>query len=350
MRIQKSKITPVLAAITAVIVLAVLFKEGNLGRSLVIINDAYGIEAVDNVIQSLSCLNPLMLEDEEALASCAQAMKAKDDLITLKAMPANHHLLTSSLSSNPNNKYHETTHVSLLVLALKPYIKSEKRIKNISDAAALPDKHIHISDLLRHPWGHLYSYCFWGKWCWGGADYHFEENLEGAQNSNGISRHSADGFSAKYYYERNDQQKGDWYLGYALHFIEDATILVHASMATIWRFDLITKHDAFEKWIAKNYTQGINFNSRIKDDNIVYEIKNPAQDLRAAAASMSYWKSDLARKVWDSYISNGYPREVGEGNEELIEATTMMLKNTLRYTKGAVKFALEKFNQTTSSY
>ncbi|MBF0359779.1 MAG: hypothetical protein HQK49_02155 [Oligoflexia bacterium] len=296
--------------------------------------------------KEVKCNDVSILADKMRLSECAKIEMQKDLLSTS--------ILTSTSEStlgSDANKYAEVTHQDLLEIALRSFPLSENRVKNMVAAAEVPDRHLNVFELLRHPWAHLYMYNQSGEWLWGGADRHFQDNLMGT-NPEEIFGGGFGGLSAEYYYLLNDQENGDWYLGYALHFIADVTIIVHTSLPTFDHLDLLYKHSDFEKWIQNNFTSGHNFRKRIQNDvdSQMYNINNPAEDIREIAWQSSYWSGGIGYDVWNDYVESEYPLEAGSGNEKLVNDTTLMLKNALSYTRGAIYFMLNKYQQFDSKY
>jgi len=181
-----------------------------------------------------------------------------------------------------------------------------------------------------------------GNWCWGDADDDLHDNID--QYSGEIE--SPEGYcgrSAKYYYELGDQYMGDWYLGYALHYIEDVGLVLHTTGEQ--PLDMLQHHFDFEAWVHNNLTSGHNFLDSIANDWYYYPVTDLKQAVYDAAYGCCYWTSTLGKEVWDAYKASGYPTATGAGSPELVKWTARMLKRTARYAKGVIKYALDKYNQ-----
>ncbi|MBF0361867.1 MAG: zinc dependent phospholipase C family protein [Oligoflexia bacterium] len=296
--------------------------------------------------REINCNDLSILEDETRLNECA-------------VIEANNHSKNFDNYINYSQsivKYKGPTHQSLVEIALKSFFLSKNRINNIIAATIVPDAHPNIIALLKHPWTHLYMLNKRGNWSWGGADKYFQDNLichnqNSNYENNSCSRvRGYSGLSAEYYYLQNNQKAGDWYLGYAVHFVTDVSTVIHSSLPSLTRLDILFKHTSFEQWIKNNFSKGHNFLSKIQNEKEIYQINDPAEDLKDIAERSSYWTSDVGYNVWNSYAENGYPVSEGTGDQELVENTIIMLKNTLSYIKGTIQFTLNKYQQLESKY
>ncbi|MBF0362790.1 MAG: hypothetical protein HQK49_17355 [Oligoflexia bacterium] len=297
----------------------------------VLINININLHAYD-----FDCTNNFVFKDENKINECAAIEIDKyerSNYYSNQISPISYPQFTLNQSVN---KYDTPTHSLLVQLALKSFPISKKRIINISTATMYPDS-TDFLELIKHPWTHLYMLDENGTWRWGGADKIFQQNFN-------------EGSSIEYFYKKNEQYDGDWLLGYTLHFITDVSLVVHSSLPSVKRLDLLFKHTAFEKWIQNNFIKGHNFLKMIEDDSEIYEITNPQEDLIEIAKQSSYWTSEVGYNVWNSYLANGYPTNPGSGDKELVRNTKVILKNTLRYIKGTLQFAFNKYQQIESKY
>ncbi len=241
----------------------------------------------------------------------------------------------------------QSTHSGLTADACSYWNLPTNRKNNLAAASKMPDTYQSGLDHgFNQQWSHAYLYTSLGFWIWGDADDDFYDNL----NQDGGELESPEGYndrSAKYYYDRNDQYNGDWYLGYAAHYIEDVSLILHASDPTV---DMLIHHFDFEAWIANNWTSGHNFAATVAADQYYYIVSDPKASIRNAAKNCSYWTSDLGETVWDNYEASGFPTGTGIGNSSLVANTKTMLIRAARYTRGTIKYTLDKYNQWGNEY
>lgn len=239
-------------------------------------------------------------------------------------------------------QWKQTTHHALSEIAAKDWGLSTSRVNNMADASEMPDEYQSgLDNGFNQQWSHAYLYSSFGFWIWGDADDDFYDNID----QDGGEFESPEGYngkSAKYYYQAGNQYMGDWYVGYACHYIEDVSLILHASDPAL---DMLTKHFNFEAWVANNWTTGHNFYGTVAADHYYYEVTDLKAAIRNAAKGSSYWTSDLGKNVWDNYRSSDCPTGAGTGNSDLVYYTKQMLIRAARYTKGAIKYALNTYNQ-----
>ncbi|MCK4259315.1 MAG: hypothetical protein KAX49_10080 [Halanaerobiales bacterium] len=280
------------------------------------------------------------------MAGCSQITEVKNTIPQVNNLPEliseDAEIIIPDESAEISVMWQKPTHVNLTDIAASSWGLSSSRVNTIANASDMPD--VYQSGLdngYNQQWSHAYLYCSLGFWVWGDADDDFHDNID--QESGEIE--SPEGFnnkSAKYYYELGDQFNGDWYLGYAIHFIEDACIILHTSDPTL---DMLTHHFDFEEWVDNNWNSGHNFSSAVANDGYYYAVTDLKQAVRNAAYNCSYWTSTLGETVWDNYISSGYPTTAGTGNSTLVANTKTMLIRACRYAKGTIKYALDKYGQ-----
>jgi hypothetical protein len=221
----------------------------------------------------------------------------------------------------------------------------------IGSAADDPDVYESgIDSGFNQQWSHAYLYSPLGLWMWGDANENFDDCISGRLAGQAEGPECMDGKSAAYYYASGNQMMGDTYLGYATHYLEDVTQVLHASDPTL-AFDMLTKHSAFEDWVKNNWTIGHGFQATVAADNYYYAITDLQQAVRNAAWASSHWNSSSpGRKAWNAYRSSGYPTGSGTGNSELVSSTKQMLIRASRYAAGAIKYTLDTYGQWEARY
>lgn len=239
-------------------------------------------------------------------------------------------------------------HTSFSELAARYWGLSTARIQNIKLAGDQPDVYqAGITAAYNQQWSHAFILSSGNVWVWGDADDDFHDNLNG-DSGEWESPEGLYELSAKDYYGWGDQYWGDWYLGYATHYIEDVNLVVHTSAP--YQADLLTKHFAFEDWIKNNLTAGHRLITAAANDPYYYAVTDPKATIRNAAYFSCYWSNDNGRRVWDAYKASGYPTAAGTGSADLVKYAKEMMVRTIRYTRGTVKYALDRYGQWTSRY
>ncbi len=258
--------------------------------------------------------------------------------------------INTNLKKIPNSakRWSEKSHKSISSLCASQLGLSQDRIANIEEASFMPDIYQNgVSNGFNQQWSHAYMISSWGKHIWGDAHDDFYDNLlgepgpdcEGYQNS-----------SAVYYYTKNDQYTGDQYLGYALHYIEDASLTLHSSFPSFTAMDLLSKHFAFENWVNNNLVEGLFLLEDAFNDYYYYEVNDLKQAIHNTAYLSSVWTSDLGEKIWDEYRKCNYPEDSGQGSKKLARLSKQLLVQTTRYVKGTIIFALNNFDQWNNLY
>jgi len=245
-------------------------------------------------------------------------------------------------------KWSMLTHRKVVSIAAAKWGLSSARINNMTAASDSPD--VYQSGLengFNQQWSHAFMLTSGGLWYWGDADDDFHDNIN--QSTSEIeSPEGYQGKSAKYYYQAGNQRRGDWYLGYACHYIEDVCLVLHT---TVPFGAMATKHFAFEAWVENNLTAGHNLLAAVQADNYYYVITDLKQAVNQAAYYTSgYYSSTYGKKAWDAYVASGYPTAAGTGNAELVANTKGMLIDAKRYVMGAIKYTLDKYGQWTNKY
>lgn len=247
-------------------------------------------------------------------------------------------------------RWSENTHKSIVSIAAKQLGLSENRIKNIEEASYMPDIYqAGFENGYNLQWSHAYMINSWGKHIYGDAPDDFKDNLEIAKGKD-ESKEGYKNKSASFYYDSNNQEKGDWYLGYALHFIEDTSLLLHTSFPSFTNLDLLTKHFAFENWIENNIDKGFKLLDAVKEDAYYYKINDPLKAIHNASYISNIWTSELGEKLWNEYKKCNYPENEGEGSEILVKLSEKMLINASRYAKGTIIYMFDKYNQWENKY
>ncbi len=257
---------------------------------------------------------------------------------------------TPRLEAHPDLevKWSCLTHRKVVSIAAAKMGLSTGRINNITAASDSPD--VYQSGLengFNQQWSHAFMLTSGGYWYWGDADDDFHDNIN--QSTSEIeSPEGYKGKSAKYYYQAGNQYRGDWYLGYACHYIEDVCLVLHT---TVPFGAMATKHFAFETWVENNLTAGHKLLDAVSADNYYYVITDLKTAVNQAAYYTSgYYSSTYGKKAWDAYVASGYPTGAGTGNAALVANVKGMLVDAGRYVKGTIKYTLDRYGQWTNRY
>lgn len=245
-------------------------------------------------------------------------------------------------------KWSQLTHKKVVAVAAAKMGLSAARANNMTAASEMPD--VYQSGLengFNQQWSHAFMLTSGGYWYWGDADDDFHDNI----NQSTAEIESPEGYngkSAKYYYQAGNQYMGDWYLGYACHYIEDVCLVLHT---TVPLGAMATKHFAFESWVENNLTAGHRLLDAVSADNYYYVVTDLKTAVNQAAYYTSgYYSSAYGKKAWDAYVASGYPTGAGTGNATLVANTKGMLVDAGRYVKGTIKYTLDKYGQWTNRY
>jgi hypothetical protein len=250
----------------------------------------------------------------------------------------------------PLAHFESATHVNISTLAAQKWGLPPSRVAVIGAAADDPDVfEAGLDNAYNQQWSHAYLYTSLGFWIWGDANENFDDCITGALAGQLEGPECKDGRSAAYFYGRGDQRTGDAYLGYATHYVEDVSFVLHASFPN--GTSMLTRHFDFEAWMQANWSAGHNFAATVAADNSYYAVTDLQQTIRNAAWAASYWNtSGAGRKAWSAYVASGYPTAAGTGNAELVAATKTMMIRASRYALGTVKYTLDRYGQWTSAY
>lgn len=244
--------------------------------------------------------------------------------------------------------YPMSAHTSLSELAAQYWGLAPSRVAKIKSAGDQPDVYQSgLDNTYNQQWSHAFLLNGSGTWFWGDADDDFHDNLNG-DSGEWESPEGLNGKSAKDYYQAGNQQQGDWYLGYATHYIEDVNLVVHTSFPS--RLDLLSKHFAFEDWIAANLTSGHRLLAAAAADTYYYAVTDPKASINNAAYFVCYGQGGVGKRVWDAYVASGYPTGAGTGSSTLVSAAKEMMIRAARYTRGTIKYALDRYGQWSARY
>lgn len=244
-------------------------------------------------------------------------------------------------------KYGHITHNNFVYQCAKKLGLEDERAVIMRNASIMPDVYQSgIDNAFNQQWSHAFLVikAFWGmQWIWGDADDDFYDNLLGDSGES----ESPEGYNRKwagYYYISGNQDLGDWYVGYACHYISDVSFVLHSTFPNL---NMIFYHSDYEEWIDNNWNTGHNFSKAIDNisTSLYYTFSDPKAALRNAARASNYSYNSHARKAWDNYMSSGHPTASGSGNESCVANTRLMIAEAVKWTGGAIKYALNRFNR-----
>lgn len=220
---------------------------------------------------------------------------------------------------------------------------SSSRSAIMRDAAHMPDVfQSEVDNIYNQQWSHAYiiTKTFWGaQWIWGDADDDFHDNIVKSSSSEGYN-----GKWAGFYYQNGNQSLGDWYTGFACHYIEDVSFVLHSTFPDL---DMALHHSDFETWINNNWTSGHNF---LAVANAVpvssyYSISDLKAAIRSASRGSNYSYSSNAKNAWNNYKASGFPTSAGSGSSNTAFYTAKMVEEATKWTGAAIKYSLNTFNQ-----
>ncbi len=244
-------------------------------------------------------------------------------------------------------KYGWTAHKNFTYICAKKLGLSDLRAEIMRDASVMPDVYqVGIDNAYNQQWSHaiILTETWWGvQWLWGDADDDFHDNLDGDSGES----ESPEGYNGKwagYYYDQNNQDLGDWYLGYACHFIEDVSFVLHTSLPNS---AMALRHGDFEDWMDNNWSAGHMFSQVAESINVseYYSFTNPKKAINQAAQASNWYFSVHGKKAWENYEECGYPLEAGTGNDDLVNYTKLMIAEATKWTGATIKYGLDKYNQ-----
>jgi hypothetical protein len=222
-------------------------------------------------------------------------------------------------------KWGWSVHDQTMYICARQWGVSTDRANMMSGAAHMPDVYDVEGQIPgTNNWRHGYVYQY-GIHIWGNADENCNNNIRGS---------GFNGKSAFYYYENGNKSWGDWYLGYASHYMQDVGNPWHTSANIVQQLDT---HGPYETWVGNNWTSGHNFKSIVENDWYYYSISDP----KASVVALAKWSNGKNTTVRDAYVNSGKPTGSGTGNSTLISETKELLKASARYTKGLIKYTLD---------
>lgn len=239
------------------------------------------------------------------------------------------------------------THQDIVYIAALKLGLPEHRAAIMRDAAHMPDIfQAGIQNFYNQQWSHAYVYWvtwFGSFWVWGDADDDFHDNLFGDSGE----WESPEGYNGKwagYYYTRGMQDLGDWYTGYACHYIEDVSLYLHTTIPDV---DMAVHHIDYEEWINDNWTAGHHFRDAVLEVSAseFHNFSDAKAAIRHAAKNANYFHNYHAREAWNNYVRSGFPRGAGTGNSALVYHTRFLLKEAIRNAGGAIKLSLDYYHQ-----
>lgn len=241
--------------------------------------------------------------------------------------------------------------MSIARLAARRWWLTRSREDTIAKAADDPDTYeAGIDNSFNQQWSHAYIYSDLGLWMWGDANENFDDCITGTLSEQPEGPECRDGKSARTCYASGNQRLGDTYLGYALHYIADVSLVLHSSNP-VQTPDLGIYHLRSETWVKNNWTDGHRFQATVAADGYYYPITDLQQAVRNAAWSSSFANSSSAgRMAWIGYRDSGYPSAAGQGSASLVYATRLMLIRAARYTAGAIEYTLGAYDQWEDEY
>lgn len=242
-------------------------------------------------------------------------------------------------------KWDEANHNQITYICAKKLGLSEERAKVMGEAAEMPDfTQSGIQNGFNQQWSHCYLYSYFGDWMWGDADDDLHDNIDGA-----LPGEDHEGYADKdagYYYNKGVRSTGDWYVGYATHYMEDVCQPLHSTFILPWT-SIATHHFDYEEWVYNNWTKGHRFVDAAKgvSPSEFYHITDLKQAVYDASAYSSVFKNQLAEDLWNSYYYQDFPTGTGQGSKEAVEYTRIMIREAAKWTGGVIKYSLDKYQQ-----
>jgi len=244
-------------------------------------------------------------------------------------------------------KYATSGHMNFVYVCAKKLGLSENRAIIMRDAAMMPDVYQSgLDNAYNQQWSHAYivTKTFWGmQWLWGDADDDFNDNLNGYSGES-ESPEGYNGMWAGYYYNAGNRDLGDWYVGYACHYITDVSFVLHTTFPDL---DMALHHFDFEAWIENNWTAGHNLSQALNNvqASSYYTITDAKAGIRSAVQASNYSYSNNGKLAWDNFKASGFPTGAGTGNSNCVYYTKKMIEEATKWTGSAIKYALNKYNQ-----
>jgi hypothetical protein len=227
----------------------------------------------------------------------------------------------------PAEKFGWTAHDKTTFICAKQWGLSDYRANYMSGASHMPDVYDNESAVpLNQQWRHGYVLAY-GAYVWGVAHWCCDDNIRGGS-------YALNGKSAYYYYGIGNRDWGDWYLGYASHYLEDVGNPWHTSANIVQQLDT---HGPYETWVENNWTSGHNLSTAVSSDYYYYAITF----IYGSVANLAKWSNGRNTAVYNAYVASGKPTGAGTGNATLVSETKLLLRETGRYVKGLIKYTLD---------
>ena len=226
----------------------------------------------------------------------------------------------------PAGKWGWTVHDKTTYICAKQWGLSDYRANYMSGASHMPDVYDNEGTVpgtqnWRHGWVQLVN----GVWIWGSADGCCNDNIRGS---------GYNGKSSFYYYGAGNRDWGDWYLGYAAHYLEDCGNPWHTSANIVQQ---LSTHGPYEAWVDNNWASGWNFSASVSGDYNYYAVTDPA----AATRALAKWSNSRNTTLYNAFVTSGKPTAAGTGNATLVSETRNLVRETGRYAKGLIKYTLD---------
>jgi hypothetical protein len=242
----------------------------------------------------------------------------------------------------PSESLAQSSHSGITFIVAQKLGLSWYRSYIMSYASKKPDDYQSgISNGFNQQWSHAYIYekvLWWYTHVWGDADEDYHDNLVGGGDSYG-------GGSAAYWYTRGHQIYGDWYVGYACHYIQDVSYSVLHTSIPGWY--MATKHGAYEEWIESNWETGHKFANTVRSVSkySYYTVSNLKGAIKSAAKYACYDRGTESKQAWNNWKASGFPTGAGQGNWAAVYYTRLMLIRSTKWTGGTIRYALNRYNQ-----
>ncbi|MFA8451447.1 MAG: hypothetical protein ACEPOW_12205 [Bacteroidales bacterium] len=291
--------------------------------------------------QKLKLDNPMEWQNKKGMPDPAN--EDAPTLIPSQQLLAKTHEYVLNKQRKDNLKWMEMNHNQITYNCAKKLGLDEARCKIMGEASEMPDfTQYGIQNGFNQQWSHAFMFSYSGKWIWGDADDDLNDNIDGQD-----SKHEGyNNKSAKHYYEMGVRDLGDWYVGYATHFMEDVCQPLHSTFILPWP-SIATRHFDYEEWVDNNWTKGHRFVEDVKNVNPdeYYNIIDLKKAIYDAASYSSVFKNKLSKDLWNAYGKSGYPTETGTGNAQAVENTRIMIREATKWTGGVIQYSLNKYNQ-----
>lgn len=231
-------------------------------------------------------------------------------------------------ANEPEPKWALNVHKSMMVLAAAKMGLSSTRQNQMSYWAAKPDT-VDGEGVVpgSQQWRHGYVYLS-GVYVWGGAAQCLDQNIYGT--SGYLNK------SAGYYYSQGNKTYGDYYLGYALHYLADVGNPWHTNADIVSQ---ATSHGNYETWVKNNWTTGWNFSADFYNESASYSYS----DIRDYVRKLSKYSYNNSKSIDAAFTASGKPTGKGTGNSTLVSLTRSQMKETSKYMRGCIRKVLDQY-------